>query len=176
MTLENKIKKVLATGDILAINLVFEEIFNEYKNLIYFICYQILQNEEDSNDATIETFLSFMNNIYNIDFKSIKFYLVKSATRISWRIIEKKNNNHCFDENIIRNDNKAIKQIIDGFDYLKCLEKLTKEEKGLIVMHIEYGLTLKEIAKMLNIKEKTISARYRRILKKLKKQFTNDYE
>lgn len=172
---ENKIKKALATGDVSLINLAFEDIFNEYKNLIHFICFQILQNEEDANDATIETFLSFMNNISNIELKSIKFYLVRSATRISWRIIEKKKNNIFLDENISEYVNKAISKAIDGFDYFKCLEKLAKDERLLIVMYIEYGFTLKEISKMLGKKEKAISARYRRILGKLREQMKNDY-
>lgn len=44
----------------------FEQVYYKYRNLLYYVAYEILQNERDAEDAVQEAFLRVAKNIAKI--------------------------------------------------------------------------------------------------------------
>jgi RNA polymerase sigma-70 factor (ECF subfamily) len=49
-----------------------------------------------------------------------------------------------------------------------CMEKLSEEERQIVVLHVVGGLKHREIAQMMNLPLGSVLSKYRRTLKKLK--------
>ena len=166
MTEEKRLKKVLNTGDINHINKVFEEIYNTYKGLIYFIVSKYIKSKDDVLDIVQDVFVDFFNNCLNVN--NIKSYLSIMAKNKALNFLKKNNR-------IVIVDDKSIdlldsKNIYDNYiftDVMKVLkEKLNDIEYQILVLHLLENLTFKDISNKLNVKEPSIKTIYFRCIKK----------
>ena len=58
----------------------FEKIYNEYKNLVYNLALQYVQNQTDAQEITQDTFLSIYKNLDSFQRKSsIKTWVYRIA-------------------------------------------------------------------------------------------------
>ena len=62
-----------------------------------------------------------------------------------------------------------MKDIHDKMMIRVLLDKLSVEEREIIILHVEEGLTFKEISEIMEMKLTTVLNKYHRSLKKLKK-------
>ena len=59
---------------------VFNLIFNKYKNLVYYVSFDILKNSEDAKDIVNDTFLKMYDNRSKlISETKLKYFLLVSA-------------------------------------------------------------------------------------------------
>lgn len=83
MTLEKTLLYALKTKKSEELNEAFKQIFNAYYKLVYFIAYQYVLNDADSEDICQEVFINFFNTILKNDIcyqtKNIKQYLCTMA-------------------------------------------------------------------------------------------------
>ena len=55
----------------------FEDIYNSYYKLVFYIIYSKVNDYEDAKDLAQDTFISLMENITNIDpKKNLKYYII----------------------------------------------------------------------------------------------------
>ena len=64
MKLESKLKKAIEEKDINKIEIVFEEIYNNYFNLVCFIIYKYVKRREDVEDIASDVFIKFFTTRY----------------------------------------------------------------------------------------------------------------
>ena len=64
---------------------------------------------------------------------------------------------------------EGMKDIHDKMMIRVLLDKLSVEEREIIILHVEEGLTFKEISEIMEMKLTTVLNKYHRSLKKLKK-------
>ena len=64
---------------------------------------------------------------------------------------------------------EGMKDIHDKMMIWVLLDKLSVEEREIIILHVEEGLTFKEISEIMEMKLTTVLNKYHRSLKKLKK-------
>ena len=59
----------------------FEEIYQEYRNLMYYVAYKRMQHEQDAEDVVHHVFVKIAENIKNIE--PVNVYHQKSLNQFS---------------------------------------------------------------------------------------------
>lgn len=149
----------------------FEQIYEDYHRLIFYVINEIVKDKEISRDLVQETFLAVYNNIEQYNGGNFKYWIVTIAKNraINYynRVIKK-------EREIIR-DNELVEASGDTSPtnlgkYDELLNKhFTQEEKDIIVYHVVFDYSYKEIAELLNQNVKTVGKKCRRLLSILKK-------
>ncbi|MDD4000883.1 MAG: sigma-70 family RNA polymerase sigma factor [Bacilli bacterium] len=161
----------LLTNDEEKIEHAFELIYNKYSGLLLYISLSIVQRREVAEDITNDTFLKFFNNIRKIDYKrNIKYWLTKTVRNASLDYLRLK------DSQVELNDEVVLSIPSEkGVDYHDVISKfkkfLTEEEIEIVVLHLIYKSTFKEIAEEKKVSVNVISGKYRRSLDKIKKHY-----
>jgi RNA polymerase sigma-70 factor (ECF subfamily) len=147
----------------------FNIIYKEYSYLVFYVSLQIVKDNDIAKDITNETFYKFYANKDNIDSgKNIKYYLTTISKNLSLNYLSSIKHEEPLDENVMYNDEKK-----NHFnDYIeKFKDFLDQEEIDLIVYHLLYGFTFKDLAILKNASIDAISSKYRRTLIKIRKNY-----
>lgn len=150
------------------IHKLFNEIYVTYGKLVFFVISKYVYQREDIEDLTNDVFLSFFNQIQQIDLKNnIKSYLTTSAKNMALNFIRKQNNQLEVSESIFlipdKNNNSSY------YFLLKEMEEcLSKEEIEIIIKHIVEGIKFKSIAVELKKPTNSVVTTYHRAIKKFK--------
>ena len=147
----------------------FNQIYNTYSYLIFYISLQIVKDNEIAKDITNETFYKMFINKDKIDNnKNLKYYLTTICKNLSINYLNSKKNEKEYLEGIIVNDNR-----VDHFDeYIdKFKDFLNQEELDLIIYHLLYDYSFKEIALMKNVTTSVVSSKYRRTIIKVRNHY-----
>jgi len=148
----------------------FEELYNEYKNLVYYVIYQNVKDHYATSMLLQDTFLKVYECINQYNGGNFKYWLLTIAKNLTI--------NYCTrdlvkENRIVKNDD-MISEVPDlnstGLGkYDEILDaNFPQEEKDIIVLKIVFGYKLKEIAEMLEKTPKYISLKYKLSLEKLK--------
>lgn len=144
---------------------VFNLIFNKYKNLVYYVSFDILKNSEDAKDIVNDTFLRMYDNRDKlISETKLKYFLLVSAKNLSInRYNENKNHLPYSDDVEGQSDDSHLSIYLDKFK-----DVLDAKEYRFLVLHIVYEFSFREIAKTYNLTTSQVSSKYQRGIKKLR--------
>jgi RNA polymerase sigma-70 factor (ECF subfamily) len=156
----------------------FEYLYDNYSPALYGVVYNILHNEEASNDALQEVFVKIWNNFDSYDPERSRLYtwmmniarnhaIDKLRSKAMKGDKELKN-----DKEFIRNVSGSLSQFTDGIGLNKLVNELEKEQKDIIDLLYFKGFTQTEAAEELNIPLGTVKSRVRLAMNKLRKHFT----
>lgn len=174
MNLELQLKNALKSNSIDNIHNVFSKIYSFYSRLVYFTIMKYVDNQSDIEELTQEVFVDFFNNLDNkID--NIKYYLLTSAKNKAIDYLKsKKHKIEYTDFSQFRNIeddsiNKNYENLLSAFkNYLSDLEI------DILIQHIIYDLTFKELSTIHNKPLNTIKTIYLRAKKKIKERSLNN--
>ena len=170
--IEDKVIKALRSKNRKVVEEAFEEVYYQYYKLLYYIAIKILNDSEKSSDIVNDVFLAFFNNINKIDlYKNIKYYLVTATKNACLNELKKQKLKVEYDDEIVNQaiDNKESKV---WEEYIEEFKKyLNVEEVEIIVDHLIFEYTFKEIAKSRGVSLFSISSKYKRAIDKLKKYY-----
>lgn len=151
----------------------FKKIYYQYKNLVFYQAYNILNNKEDAEDVTQNTFVKFMRNIEVIDNDSnIKQLLSSISKNEAIDLYRKKaNRKEIFDENMINN----VKEIEDDSSKVNVImtlnNALNKKDSHIMILKIVYDYSFEEISKEINETIGVVQSSYYKSLKILKQYY-----
>ncbi|HOK56928.1 MAG TPA: RNA polymerase sigma factor [bacterium] len=160
----------------------FEELVKKYEKMVYGIAYRSLNNKQDAEDITQETFLiiykkikdlkkynSLTNWIYTIALNLTREYMRKNYSKKNlYHILESTLN--IKNEN---NDSNYLKEILKE-KIKSSLEKLSSQQKEAIELKYLKDLKIKEISKIMNCKEGTVKVHLFRGIRALKEVLKNE--
>lgn len=168
---ERIILKKLREGDKKA----YQYLFETYYKLLYFYAKSLTKNKTGSKDIVQNVFLKVWLNRENIHIKtSLKNYLYRSVYNVF--IDEHKMrprkvgllqeiHGEILQKSIIEEEDR----ILERMQWInKEIELLPPKAKEIFTMNKRRGLSYKEIAKMLDISEKTVESHIGRVLKRLR--------
>lgn len=142
----------------------FHILYLMLKTAIYSYSLSILQNKDDALDNVQDVFITIYTKVNNYDTQEKPlnwiFTITKNAaiSKIRQRKVTKD-----IDQEIISSIDKK-----DSYLLLHSLmEKLSKEERNVVLLHTLWGFKHWEIAKLLNSNLSTILSKYHRAIKKL---------
>lgn len=130
----------------------FEQIYLEYKGLMFHIAYEILHNEQDAEDAVHEAFISISENIkkfYDPICPKTHSYIV---TIVENKAIDqyRKGKKHQTVE--LLDEIQGTVASYDGDNTLAaCILKLPARYREMILLRYYHGYSVKEIASMMDI-------------------------
>ena len=130
----------------------FEEIYQEYRNLMYYVAYKRMQHEQDAEDVVHHVFVKIAENIKHIEPVSPKTKQL-IVTMVDNRVTDifRVRGRHPV---VMYDDELKNSPVIgnEGEDLLtECILKLPEQQRMVIWMKYGQGYSLREIAKMLGI-------------------------
>lgn len=157
----------------------FIELYDTYKDLLYWIAFSKVNNIEDAEDCVQETFFYVaknFNKIGEIKFKRTKCYLSTIVTGFAIDIFNKSNK-----ISFISSDNEKTNHFndlselsfLDDYNSVEILsvfdEVLDEESKILLYLKYIYGYKSCEIAEIYNVKDSYIRKKIQYAKEKIKK-------
>jgi RNA polymerase sigma-70 factor (ECF subfamily) len=168
--LEQKLKLALKSADEQKIHKIFNEIYTTHGKVVYFTISQYIDNRCYIEDLTQEVFLNFFNRLNKTEISNIKCYLVISARNSAINFLRNKKVEIELDER------KLIYNLCEKEDSDLCVDAinilnkvLDSEEVYIILQHVLYDQSFKNISIECDKNISTIMARYYRAIKKVKK-------
>ena len=148
----------------------FNNLYENYKGLVYKIAFSILKNKENSEEITQKVFMK----IWEIE----KGKLPKKS-EASWIYTLTKNEALNFlrskkvEQNIddmyyITSEDTEINEIIEQDSYNRIISKLNLKEQEIVSLKIISNLSFKQISQILNVPEGTVKWKYYKSMHTLK--------
>ena len=153
----------------------FEYIYNKYKKLLMYKANNILYDFSLAEDAVSEAFIRIYKNLHKIndpdsgETASFLYIIVKNA---AIDILNKNKNTYASDieesdyQSEFDLEENVVSEIITG-DMLRMVDGLQDGQKDCFLLMYAYGLSYKEIGKMLNMSENNVAVCVHRAKKKL---------
>lgn len=150
----------------------FNYIFDKYKNLVYFVSYEILKSNEEAEDVVNETFLKMYENRRNFMKESqLKYFLMVTAKNLAInRYNSLKNHLEYSDDITGKVDDGGVSIYLEKFK-----EVLDEAEYSYLVLHLLYEFSFKEIAKANKLTTSQVSSKYQRGIKKLRDYYGGNF-
>ena len=146
----------------------FEQLYLEYKGLMFHVAYEILHNEQDAEDAVHQAFVKIAENIKKIDdpicpkTHSYVVTIVEHEAIDQYRRIKRRRTVPLTDEL------HGIEVAYDGENALAaCILKLPARYREMILLRYHHGYSVREIAEILGLSLPTAIKLNQRAKKKL---------
>jgi len=149
----------------------FSSIYYQYKNLVFYRAYSILNSKEDADDIVSDTYLRFMNNLDKFnESTNIKNMLCMIARNLAIDLY-RRNQKRVLLENcdIVEDTTKRNNEA----EMLVTLNKvLDPDEAKIVTLHVIYEYKFNEIASEEKTTIGVIQAKYYKAIKKLKAHYS----
>lgn len=152
----------------------FEKVYYQYKNLIFYHAYSIVNNKEDADDITQNTFIKLMQNIDLIDENSsLKALLSKIAINEAIDVYRKNaSRKEVYNEELLNNQ-KDESSNDENFNVIISLNNtLENTEAKIVSLKIVYDYSFSEIAEELDLTIGMVQAKYYKAIKQLKQHYS----
>ena len=148
----------------------FEQLYLEYKGLMFHVAYEILHNEQDAEDAVHQAFVKIAENIKKIDdpicpkTHSYVVTIVENKAIDQYRKQQKHQTVELIDD--IQGTNAHYE---GDNDLTQCILKLPARYREMILLRYHHGYSVREIAGMMGISLPAAIKLDQRAKQKLKK-------
>lgn len=153
---------------------LFEVLYSQYKNKLYYIAYGMLKNESLSEDAVHDTYMKVIDHIdkfYDItEAHTANLIILILKNTVKDMLKKQKDDVVPFDEeeyqskyNLSFNENYNIEKS----DLKECLKLLDEKYRTVLELKYWHGMKEKQIADVLDISSKTVNTRIFRGRQKL---------
>ena len=144
-----------------------EKIYRRHKDNMYTYCFYITGDRQISEDIVQETFVKLLkSNQKNRKIQSIKNWLFICARNLIFNYLKKNNR--------VNSNLSQIQNVTDTFPpdvklfVERILNKLTPDERDLILLREYHQYPINEISSFLEISEEAVRVRLYRIRKKMR--------
>lgn len=132
---------------------------------VYAFALSILRNHDDALEVMQDTFITIYNNAGRYQNKDRPMAWILTITKnLSYMKLRKCKKTTDIEDLVFTSDDNNDDKI-----FVKhLLDKLTKEEREIVILHVVNGFKFHEIAKLLNLKLSTTLSKYHRAIKRIK--------
>lgn len=165
----NKLVSTMQTGDMT----VFDVIYHETKNVVYYTILGILKDKSRSEDIMQDTYLKVLEKIHSFKPRfGFKSWIVTIARNLAINEYNKRKRELSYDPTVDdyifgQQESTSEKELI----VKEVLEYLDEVEREVVVMHVLGDLKHREIAEVLKKPIGTITWIYNKAIKKAKEKF-----
>ncbi len=158
----------------------FQKLYNQYKNTMYSVAYDISKNMQDAEDIVEEALIKVIGILYKIAENEInttkcKNLMITITKNTAIDFIRKRERGpipfECIDS---YQENRNVEDLyIDTENYkelIECISQLNEKYRDVLRLKVLYELNSKEIASILNISEINVNMRFMRAKKLLKEK------
>lgn len=155
-----------------------EKLYNTYKNTLYNICFAIVRNRTDAEDAVHDTFIRIIDNlckIKDVDSPQTKAFCIVIARNVAVDILRKSKKSVLLRKRSLilrirrKNEEAALSNI--GVERLKlALRRLPKEYYDVLMLNVKSGCSLSEMSGILGISYQAVRYKLRKARSMLLKE------
>ena len=150
----------------------FEELVHTYKNLMFYVANQVLNNEHDAEDAVQQAFFAILKNfekISEIKFPQTRGFVVTVVERKAIDLYRAKNRSSVvsFDEEFINIPACTEEAASVHTDLARALAMLPTRYRELLLLKYDSGYSEREIALMCSMTPANVKKTIHRAKKKL---------
>ena len=140
---------------------------DEQYEKIYRYCYLRVRHKETAEDLTQETFLRYLEHPhYSSEDKTLQLLYTIAGNLCTDEFRKKKPTTELSDT---ESDGKDMEEdVLSGYELKMALDKLSSEDREIVLLRFLNGVPLNVIAKLYNISRFSLSRRINRILSSLK--------
>jgi len=149
----------------------FAALFDEYGSLLFRVGYALLGSGADAEDAVQSVFLSLIRSRKSLSgIADMRAYLLSALRHAAARIASRRTKEKRLMQQAARSEMEStpVPKHDDAFELEKAVQSLPPEQREIIALKIDGGLTFAEIAESLSISPNTAASRYRYALEKLR--------
>ena len=162
MRISNKILQKFQEGDELATSIVFEE----YKNLLYFIIASYVSIKEDCDDILNDTYLKILENRKSInDISKLKTFMTTIAKNEALQFLRKQKPTFVDNIDEIYGENDRENELLNLFG-----TSLTNKETIVVYYRAVFSYKWEEISLQTKIPISTLKVIYSKAIEKLRKE------
>lgn len=151
----------------------FDRVYSLYKNLLFRIAYDILNNEQDSEDAVQDAFFKIAENLDKIadeDSPQTRNFAVVITRNICFNVLRKRQIHTDIDEENVCADSSVEDDALSRFGVEtleRALERLPEKYRDILYLTVYEEMNLHEAAKFLGITYENAKSRVKRARKKI---------
>lgn len=153
----------------------FAQIYNEYYAGVYFVAFSIVRNKEMSEDIASNVFYKIYTLPETYDYiKNPKAWLYTFVRNEARNYIKKEQRYvglSTVEEVAATGD---IGFILARAVFEQILSEIAIEDKEMLIKYFFFGISLREIAKEMDIKYNTVKSKYLRAINKLKEKLSKE--
>jgi RNA polymerase sigma-70 factor (ECF subfamily) len=154
-----------------------ESLISKYLKPIYSFIFGYVQNQQDAEDLTQETFLKMWRNLKKFKKEeNFEKWLFTIAKNTCFDFLRKKRKNLILNAENLEIIADLAHPLLEKMEKESLLEKLKKEIENLpfkmkevIDLHYNFGLNFREISEILGEPVNTVKSRHKRAISKLKR-------
>ncbi|SHK28201.1 RNA polymerase sigma-70 factor, ECF subfamily [Clostridium cavendishii DSM 21758] len=129
---------------------LFDELIKKYYEKVYYYCYRHLENKQAAQDLTQEVFMKVIKSIENYKhYGKFENYLYVIAGNLC-KDFYKKESRYILKEVEEGTSEEEISRLEDKVMIKEVLNKLSKEEREIVILRFYHDLKIKDIAKIMN--------------------------
>lgn len=141
----------------------FTQIYDELKQPVLTISQRIVHSKEAAEDITQEVFIRLFISPPDSSVKNPRAWIFQMVHNLSIDVLRKKQCENIENEKLVSKDD--AESIILSMDIEKAMDKLTRDEREIVSLHLNGGLKFNEIAQIVCL---SLPSTYRRYCKALK--------
>lgn len=172
--LDSSYASALKRGEIYA----FDYFFNKYMSQVYRFTFSYIKSEADTDDLVQQVFIKLWKRRMNIDYKqefrSYLFTITSNTIRDFFQQKARENRIQLEFYDFLMREKQETEEI-NFHTYLKVLDEqigqLPPRRREIFIMHKKEGLTIDEIASVLQISPKTVENQYTGAVKTIRNAF-----
>lgn len=166
MRMDKTTVELIKRGDVKTI----EYLYSSYYKLVKYHVYEIVRNNEDAEELTQDVFVKVFYKIGQYDEKhSFATWLINIAKHTAIDHLRKRSPNIDYVEEILPRDQEDAELIGGSLDE-KIRGLLSEEEYKIVTSRVYFDLKFIEVAKMLGISLASVTRKYYKGIRKLKKE------
>ena len=159
----------------------FEDLYNITSSSVFGLAYSIVGNKADADDVVQDVFISIYEkaNQYKGGGKAMAWIFTITKNHALMRIRDRKKRKHVNLDDIydVGIENTIEEDVYKENTIRKILDTLNEDERQIVIMHAMSNIKHKDIALIMNMNISTVISKYRRSIKKIKKELeVNEYE
>lgn len=181
-------EKELLEGIVRKDEAIFRHFVNQYKDLVFRVCFSVLQNKDDADDVAQEVFVKVFHSAstFRSDSK-ISTWLYRISLNMSLNFLNKRKRSQIIQlvENFIFKETEKNRPEVDNLemeDYeekkfkilYKSLNQLPTKQQSAFLLHHQEGLSYNEITEILGVSHSAVESLIHRAKTNLQKKITKE--
>ena len=147
----------------------YNKAVRELSHRLFGFLFKSVRDEENANDLVQDAFMKLWQNREKVEFVKAKAWLFTTGYNAMINFVKKRGRQQRMDEGMeipFQSKNRfELKEVID-----LALEKLSEQQKSILLLRDLEGYNYKEIGEMLNLNESQVKVYLFRARKKIKEQ------
>lgn len=127
----------------------WEALYNQYRRYIWTICFRILGNETDTEDAVQNTFIraGAREDTFNPDIGTFKSWLSRIASNLCIDMLRRRRETQEKSDVVVSSTMDDPQSIM----LQQCLANLPEDQREILIMKRQNGFSWKEIAEIMSL-------------------------